>query len=197
MRQTHDFLVSDPKEEAIRKARTALQRVGELTEVVPGKHLSGTIIALGSKVVKVRISWREEVDALPPLTPSGGAATLEKSNLSLAHGTTLILETDIEDGFEAAEKNAVERFEDAYRNHHNPDYAADRVGFRPVTIIALVIAFVLTLVFFYRSPLYKRMFPSMPAQYLKDDKEKKEEAAQEQKQREEMGETTSGSGTSQ
>lgn len=202
MKQTHEFWVSDTPDEAIRKVRATLQRVGDLKAVVPGQYLTGTILALGSRTVTVRVSWKPEAD--PTLSPklntaedagpwqAGTPQTLAPQ--TLAPGTSIVIETDSDDESGRAGKNAFERFEDAYRHFHNPDYKPDRVGMMPITIIGLVVVAVLMLVFFLRSPLYQKMFPKMPAQYLKDDKEKQAEAAAEQKRKEEMGETES-SGT--
>jgi hypothetical protein len=197
VKQTHEFWVSDTPDEAIRKVRATLQRVGDLKSVVPGQYLTGTILALGSRTVNVRVSWKPEAD--PTMSPKLNAADNAgpwqgPAPQVVAPGTSIVMETDSDDESGRAGKNAFERFEDAYRHFHNPDYKPDRVGMLPVTIIGLVVVAALMLVFFLRSPLYQKMFPKMPAQYLKDAKEKQAEAAEEQKRKEEMGETES-SGT--
>jgi hypothetical protein len=198
MKQTYEFWVADTPEDAIRKVRATLQRVGDLTAVVPGQYFTGTIMALGSRLVNVRVSWRAEADPTlsPKLAVKEEAGPWQPPVPSVAPpGTSIVIEGEAEDDDSGrAAKNAFERFEDAYRHFHNPDYKPDRVGMLPYTIIGLVVIAVLMLVFFLRSPLYQKMFPKMPAHFLKDEKEKQAEAAAEKQRKEEMGETE-GAGT--
>jgi hypothetical protein len=197
VKQTHEFWVADTQDDAIRKVRATLARVGDLKEVVPGKHLTGTVMALGSRLVNVRVSWRADADPTAVGKATEGQADgpweVPKPTIS-APGTTLILTLQTDDESGRAAKNVVERFEDAYRHFHNPDHKPDRVGMLPITIIGIVLVLVLLLVFFLRSPLYQKFFPKMPAHYLADEKQKQEEAAKEKQRKEEMGETDAAGG---
>jgi hypothetical protein len=189
MSQLREFWVSDEPEEAVRKLKVTLNRVGQTTRVSPGQYVEGTI-AFGVKPVKVLISWREE-DAVTKLDE------VARSRAATARlvGTMLMVEATAEDHSEIAERSAIERLEDAYLHFDRPDYKADRIGLLPFTIIGIMVIVVLLGILLWRSPTVRKHLPSLPQpNYLKSPDERQQEAAQEQKQKEELGETDTSSG---
>lgn len=182
MKVTRDIFVSDEPEEAIRKTKLTLKRVGELKAVVPGQHIDG-VIQFGVSAVTVQVRWRAEELGPAPDKGAGGVQAMRMV------GTTLTLEGESEDATGRAVENAVERFEDAYRHFDQPDYKPDRLGVMPLTIIGIVVAVVLLGVALWRVPAFRKRLPSMPAAYLKTDQQKKAEAAAEKEKKEMAGET--------
>ena len=139
---TREFWVSDNVEDAVRKTKLTLKNLGELTAVVPGQHVVGTV-AFGVQHVTLKIAWRpEEVETKVDRMVSGHAMTPARSI-----GTLLLIEASIEGrgttGNDAALKNAAERFEDAYLHFDRTDYKPDRMGLLPVTVIGILVLLVL------------------------------------------------------
>jgi hypothetical protein len=175
MSQVREFWVSDEPEEAVRKLKVTLNRVGQTTRVSPGQYVEGTI-AFGVKPVKVLISWRAE-DAVTKLdeVARGGAATARLV------GTMLMVEATAEDHSEIAERSAIERLEDAYLHFDRPDYKADRLGLLPFTIIGIMVAVILLGVLLWRSPAVRKRLPALNLYIFKTSAERQQEATQEQK----------------
>ncbi len=137
-----EFWVSEGAEDAVRKTKLTLKKLGELTAVVPGQHVVGTV-AFGIQNVTLKIAWRpEEIETKVDRMVTGHATTETKTL-----GTLLCVEATIEGrgatGNDAALRNAMERFEDAYMHYDRTDYQPDRLGFLPITIIGVVIALIL------------------------------------------------------
>jgi len=143
MRQlTREFLVSDPVEDAVRKAKITLKNLGELSAVVPGQYVVGHV-ACGIQHTTLRVCWHAE----------GISCKLDGSLVhhhapvatvpTALQGTMLLLEASSEEGGEPALRSAMERFEGAYLHFDRPDYKPDRAGVLPATIIAVVVAVLL------------------------------------------------------
>ncbi len=135
---THEFWVSDNTEDAVRKTKLTLKKLGDLTAVVPGQHVVGTV-AFGVQSVSLKISWRpEEVETKMDRMISGNAVNVTKSL-----GTLLVVEANVEGrgatGNDASLSNATERFEDAYMHFDRADYQPDRVGFLPITVVGILL----------------------------------------------------------
>jgi hypothetical protein len=190
MSQIREFMVSDDLDEAVRKLKIILNRVGQTTRISPGQYVEGTI-AFGVKPVKVLISWRPE----EAVTKLDEVARGRAANAHLV-GTMIVVEATAEDKSEVAERSAIERFEDAYLHFDRPDYKADRIGLLPFTIVGIMVIVVLLGILLWRIPAVRNHLPAVNPYYLKNDNEKQQEAAQEQKQKEELGETDSSSGAS-
>jgi hypothetical protein len=139
-RRTHEFWVSEPVDEALRKVKITLKNLGDLKAVVPNQYVVGTA-KFGVKDTTLKIAWRPEdqpdVEAaiLGPKMATGPARVVP--------GTMLTLEVSAEEGGEAAIRSAIERFEDAYRHYDQPDFTPDRLGIMPITIIGIVVVLVL------------------------------------------------------
>lgn len=139
---TREFWVSDGVEDAVRKAKLTLKKLGNLTAVVPGQHVVGEV-AFGVQHVVIKIAWRpEEIETKMDRMVTGHATTATKTL-----GTMLIMEATIEGrgttGNEAALRSAFERFEEAYLHFDRSDYQPDRLGVLPVTIIGVLIVIAL------------------------------------------------------
>lgn|GEM_PF-2774916 len=169
MKETFEFWVTDETEEAIRKAKVTLRKVGELTRVVPGEHIEGEV-QFGVKPVRVSITWREETareqaqNAVAPAAVGASPAIVNSLNTNVANfggnmGTTLILELDAEDPTSSAHKSVRERFEDAYRHFDRPDYAPDRLGVLPLTILGIVAVIILLVGYILATPRLRAMLP--------------------------------------
>lgn len=135
---THEFWVSDNIEDAVRKTKLTLKKLGDLTAVVPNQHVVGTV-AFGVQNVSLKISWRpEEVETKMDRMISGHAVSAAKTV-----GTVLVVEASIEGrgttGNDTSLKNATERFEDAYMHFDRADYQPDRVGFLPITVVGILL----------------------------------------------------------
>lgn len=139
---THEFWVSDCSEDAVRKTKLTLKKLGDLTAVVPGQHVVGTV-AFGVQHVSLKVSWRPEevetkMDRLVSRHANSGAKTL---------GTLLVVEAAADGrgntGNDAALRNATERFEDAYMHFDRADYQPDRLGFLPITVVGILLLVVL------------------------------------------------------
>jgi hypothetical protein len=190
MSQIREFLVSDEPEEAVRKLKITLNRVGQTTRTSPGQYVEGTI-AFGVKPVKVLISWRpEEAATKLDEVVRGGAAT--------AHlvGTMVMVEATAEDKSELAERSAIERLEDAYLHFDRPDYKADRIGLLPYTILGIMVAVILLGVLLWRTPAFRNHLPSFTPWFAKTTTQRQQEQADEQKQHPDSG-SNSNSGSSQ
>jgi hypothetical protein len=139
-KRTHEFWVSDPVDEAVRRAKITLKNLGALKAVVPNQHVVGTVAFGVQEPAVVRISWRPENE--PELDPAlyGGKVSAPRRALP---GTMLTLEVSHEEGGEAAVRSAIERFEEAYRHFDQPDYTPDRLGILPVTIIGFIVVLLL------------------------------------------------------
>lgn len=197
MKQIHEFWVTDDTEEAVRKTKITMKRVGDLTRVIPGEHIEGTV-AFGVQPVKLSISWRTETqreareaaeqrkagEAKP--VPAGATAAKSEgseakesaaeeaprskadtavhshyASVSGGMGTTIVLQVDADDHAGSAQRSAIERFEDAYMHFDRPDYAPDRLGVLPITIIGIVVAFILLIVLILLYPRLNRK-PTSP-----------------------------------
>ena len=146
---TREFWVSDNVEDAVRKTKLTLKKLGTLDAVVPGQHVVGSV-AFGVQKIALQIAWRsEEVETKTNLldTPQTKAAA---KNI----GTLLIMEASLPEragnGGEAAMQNAFERFEDAYLHFDRVDYTPDRIGLLPVTIVGILLILVLAGVYLAR-----------------------------------------------
>jgi hypothetical protein len=190
MSQIREFWVSDEPEEAVRKLKITLNRVGKTTRISPGQYVEGSI-AFGVKPVKVLISWRPEeaVTKLDEVARSGAAP-------ARLVGTMLMVEATAEDHSEIAERSAIERLEDAYLHFDKPDYKPDRLGLLPITIIGIMVIVVLIGVLLWRNPAFQKGLPKLNPYFLKSSAEKQQDEAQEQKQKAELGETDSSGGAS-
>ena len=158
----HDFFVSDEPDEAIRKIKVTLNRVGELTRVEAGQLVEGKI-AFGVRPVTLRITFTPE-DAKTKLDEAmrGGVATMHQV------GTRIYVEASAEDNTKMAQKNAIERFEDAYMHFDRADYTPDRLGIMPITILGILIAVILLGVLLWRIPAFRRNLPQIIPAALKD-----------------------------
>lgn len=135
---THEFWVSDNIENAVRKSKLTLKKLGDLTAVVPNQHVVGTV-ASGVQHVSLKVSWRpEEVETKMDRMISSNTVHAAKTL-----GTLLVVEASIEGrgaaGNDASLRNAIERFEDAYMHFDRVDYQPDRVGFLPITIVGILV----------------------------------------------------------
>jgi hypothetical protein len=135
---THELWVSDNTEDAVRKTKLTLKKLGDLTAVVPNQHVVGTV-ASGVQHISLKVSWRpEEIETKMDRMISGNAARAAKTL-----GTLLIVEASIEGhgptGNDASLRSATERFEDAYMHFDRADYQPDRVGFLPATIVGILV----------------------------------------------------------
>ena len=162
MKTVHEFFVSDEPDEAIRKIKITLNRVGELTRVEAGQLIRGKI-AFGVRPVSLEITFKSE-DATTKMDQAmgGRAATIPQI------GTHIFIEATADDNTRAAQKNAVERFEDAYRHFDRTDYKADRLGIMPITILGILIAVILLGVLLWRIPSFRRNLPQIIPAALKD-----------------------------
>ena len=162
----HEFWVSDDQDDAVRKAKITLKRVGELTDVVPGSHVKGTI-KFGLYSAELRISWRPESES-----PMGGqspvvaasTAGARRALMNASTGTTLILEAEGPHSRDAgtrdtAAKSALERFEEAYHHFDDVDYKPDRLGLLPMTIFGVIIFAVLVGYALMRTPFVQHLLP--------------------------------------
>jgi hypothetical protein len=159
--QTREFWVSDPLEEALRKMKLTLNRVGQLSAVVPGENIEGNI-RFGVQHVSVKIMWVEEdaetrMDAMLHST---------KTAVPQMKGTRWLLEATSEDKSGQAQRSALERLEDAYLHFDSPDYAADRLGVLPYTIIGILVVVLLLCLWILRNPLVQKKLPNVPAAYV-------------------------------
>jgi len=179
--------MSNEPEEAVRKLKITLNRVGHTTRTSPAQYIEGTI-AFGVKPVKVLISWRPEQAAtkLDELV-RGGAATARLV------GTMVMVEATAEDKSELAERSAIERLEDAYLHFDRPDYKADRIGLLPYTILGIMVAVILLGVLLWRTPAFRNHLPSLTPWFAKDASQRQQESAAEQKQQPDSGSSNSGS----
>ncbi|MBC7808227.1 MAG: hypothetical protein H7145_19010 [Akkermansiaceae bacterium] len=135
---THEFWVSDDIEDAVRKTKLTLKKLGDLTAVVPGQHVVGTV-AFGVQSVSLKVAWRpEEIETKMDRMVSGHAVNKAKTL-----GTLLVVEASIEGrgttGNDASLRNATERFEDAYMHFDRADYQPDRLGFLPITVVGIIL----------------------------------------------------------
>lgn len=136
---SREFWVSDAEEDAVRKAKLTLKKLGELTAVVPGQHVVGTV-AFGVQNVTLKIAWRpEEVETKVDRMVTGHRDTPTKTL-----GTLLMMEGTVEGrgttGNDAALTSAFERFEEAYLHFDRSDYKPDRAGILPITLIGIFLA---------------------------------------------------------
>ncbi|GAB4457788.1 MAG: hypothetical protein OHK0029_18140 [Armatimonadaceae bacterium] len=152
VKHLQEVWVTDDAEEAVRKAKITLKRVGELTEVIPDVHIKGNI-RFGVHAIPVTITWHSE---------RLQSKEQQAANISGDMGTVLLLEAEAEDQSGASQRDVVERFEDAYRHFDRPDYAPDRLGVAPLTIIGIVVAVFLLIVFLLVNPKTRKMLPQLP-----------------------------------
>lgn len=138
---TREFWVSDPCEDAVRKTKLTLKKLGDLTAVVPGQHVVGSV-AFGVQKVALQIAWRPEV-----VETKAHAMTVDLRSHTKNVGTLLVMEASLPEkigsGGDAAMRNAFERFEDAYLHFDRDDYTPDRMGLLPVTIVGVLLILVL------------------------------------------------------
>jgi hypothetical protein len=158
VRETREFWVSDEPEEAIRKAKITLNKLGELQSVSPGISIGG-IVSFGMQHVDVKIMWRpEEVET--KLDQAIGSATHNHAPRKVV-GTMLMMEAGIEDSnsAKAATLSALERFEDAYLHFDRPDFQPDRLGILRISLAVGLLLFLL-----WRTPAVRRLLPKpLPA----------------------------------
>lgn len=150
----HEFWVSDDEEDALRKAKITLKRLGELTKVAPGQYVEGAI-KFGIYNAALRITWRTASEE--------ETASLGKVQRAM-QGTTLILEADCPAARDAATRDtaansAIERFEEAYHHFDNPDFKPDRLGLLPMTVIGVVVFLVLVGYLLLRTPFMQHLLP--------------------------------------
>lgn len=159
--QTREFWVSDEPDQALRKMKLTLNRVGQLLAVIPGKHIDGTV-RFGVQSVNVKITWVEE-EATTQLDKAirGGNAPVRGTP-----GTRWILEATSDDKSGQAQRSAMERLEDAYLHFDAPDYTPDRLGVLPYTIIGILVAIILFSLWLFTKPAVQKRLPNMPAAYL-------------------------------
>ncbi|MBC8142508.1 MAG: hypothetical protein H7Y38_13840 [Armatimonadetes bacterium] len=155
---TREFWVSDNVEDAVRKTKLTLKKLGELTAVVPGQHVVGNV-AFGVQQVALQIAWRpEEVETKTNLLDTAQTKATAKNI-----GTLLLMEASVngrgETGNDAAMHNAFERFEDAYLHFDRADYTPDRVGLLPVTVIGILVLMILAGVFIARKTNWFKPVP--------------------------------------
>ena len=133
-----EFWVSDNVDDTVRKAKLTLKKLGELTAVVPGQYVVGTV-ACGLQHVSLKIAWRpEEVETkMDRLVAAHGSSPVKSL------GTLLVMEASIDNhgtaGNESALQSALERFEEAYLHFDRADYKPDRLGLLPMTMIGILI----------------------------------------------------------
>ena len=189
MQTTRETWVAEEPETAIRKIKTTFSKLGELKAVVPGQHIDG-IVAFGVTPVTVRVSWRAEEAEVPSekmgRMPMGAATTRPPIPMV---GTTLTLQAESADASGKAAQSAIDRFEDAYNHFGSPDYKPDRLGVLPFTIFGIAVALLLLGFAVCQIPAVRKRLPVMPANYLKDQQQKKADALAEKQRREEAGET--------
>lgn len=162
---TREFWVSDPLEEALRKMKLTLNRVGQLNAVVPGQYIEGAV-RFGVQNVSIRVMWIEE-EAATKLDEQlrGGRANVPKMM-----GTRWILEASSEDKTGQAQQSAMERLEDAYLHFDAPDYKPDRLGILPYTIIGIVVAVLLFALWLLRNPAVQKNLPNLTNAHIKVEK---------------------------
>jgi hypothetical protein len=167
MKTVHDFFVSDEPDEAVRKIKVTLNKVGELNRVEPLQFIEGKI-AFGVLPVQLHITWAVE-DATTRLDKEirGGAAVLP------AIGTRIIVTATADDNTQAAQQNAIERFEDAYRHFDRDDYRPDRMGLMPITIIGILVTLILLAILLWRIPSFRKSLPQITPAVLKDKDQSK------------------------
>ncbi len=156
-----EFWVSDNVEDAVRKTKLTLKKLGKLDAVVPGQHVVGTV-AFGVQSVAVQIAWRpEEVETKTNLLDTAQTKAAAKNI-----GTLLVMEASLPEkavrGGEAAMQNAFERFEDAYLHFDRDDYTPDRIGLLPITVIGILVLMVLAGVFIARRTNWFEPVPQKP-----------------------------------
>ncbi|MDX1931220.1 MAG: hypothetical protein SFU56_01305 [Capsulimonadales bacterium] len=154
---THEFWVSDPVEEALRKMKLTLNRVGQLVAVVPGQYIEGTV-RFGVQNVGIRVIWIEEEAATRMDEQLRGG----RENIPRMLGTRWIVEANAEDKSGQAQRSAMERLEDAYLHFDAPDYKPDRLGILPYTIIGIVVAVLLFCLWLLRNPAVQKKLPNAP-----------------------------------
>lgn len=160
MKSSHEFWVTDDPEEAVRKAKITLKKVGTLTKVVPQEHIEGELSYSGSHVT-LNITWREETaqaaaDGRQANAPGAQQTATAVPIASTSLGTTLIVEAVHSDKSGSAQRSAIERFEDAYMHFDRADYTPDRLGFLPVTILSIVAAVVILVLVLLFLPKIKK-----------------------------------------
>jgi len=136
---TREFWVSDGVDDAVRKAKLTLKKLGDLTAVVPGQHMVGSV-RFGVQHVTLKIAWRsEEVETKLDKMVSEGVAIKPTKAL----GTMLVMEGSVEGGNDLALRSAFERFEEAYLHFDRTDFQPDRWGVLPITMIGIVVMIIL------------------------------------------------------
>lgn len=140
---TREFWVSDNMEDAVRKTKLTLKKLGDLTAVVPGQHVVGTV-AFGVQHVSLKIAWRpEEVATKMDRMVGTGTNAVPVKTL----GTMLVMEASIDtrtsSASDAAIRSAFERFEEAYLHFDRSDYKPDRIGLLPMTILGIFVFLIL------------------------------------------------------
>ena len=145
---TREFWVSDNVEDAVRKTKITLKKLGDLTAVVPGQHVVGNV-AFGVRNVSLKIAWRPEmVEANVRIVSPGDPPPIR------SFGTLLLIQGELVGhgmaGNDAALRNAFERFEDAYLHFDRADYQPDRLGLLPATVIGILVLLVLVAVLISR-----------------------------------------------
>jgi hypothetical protein len=170
IKETREFWVSDEPDEAVRKAKITLNKLGALKNVVPHESISGEV-SFGVQHIPLKITWRPE-EVQPGLDKAMGVSTAAtKTATTKLVGTLLMLEAMVPDGgSKAASQSVIERFEDAYLHFDRPDYKPDRAGVLPLTIIGITIAVGLLLFLLWRTPAVKKLLPKPPP----SSKEKKD-----------------------
>jgi len=159
--QRHEFWVSDDAEDAVRKTKIVLRRLGELTKVEPGLYVEGAI-KFGMYNAALRITWRSEAEAALMAKAPGAGATSVAPGAML--GTVLVLEADCLGARDAATretaaKSSIERFEEAYHHFDDPDFKPDRLGLLPMTVIGVIVCLVLIGYAILHTPFMQKMLP--------------------------------------
>jgi len=159
VRETREFWVSDEPEEAVRKAKITLNKLGELQSVSPGVSIGGAV-AFGIQHVDIRIQWRPEA-VETKLDQAVGTAATHRAAPRQVLGTMLLVEARLEDrgNAKAAMQSVLERFEDAYHHFDRPDYQPDRSGGLPLAILGISLAVGLLLFLLWQTPAVRRLMP--------------------------------------
>jgi hypothetical protein len=146
-----EFWVSDEPDEAVRKTKITLKRLGELTGIVPGSRVEGAV-KFGIYRVNLGVTWRAESESaaagkvadVPTAAGSPAAPPRGRSTLGGALGTTMQLEASCPGARDAptresASKSAMERFEEAYYHFDDPNFKPDKLGLVPMVVIGVII----------------------------------------------------------
>lgn len=168
-RARHEFWVSDSAEDAVRKTKIVLKRLGELTEIVPGERVSGAV-RFGINEATLRITWRAEAETagkLPGASPAVAGDAAARATLDALMGTALILEADCPAARDAgtrttAAKSAIERFQEAYLHFDDPDFKPDRLGLPPLALAGIVVFVVLVGYVLLHTRLAHYLLPQKP-----------------------------------